>query len=144
MRGVVPLVRTPACHAEAAGSSPVAPAIPFNLATSELKTAPFPRFCGWSACYRWLPSFGATSHKPRVRVRGLSRSEYVLPGASKKQSPPAGGIGSGMSWTLSLLEDVQAKKVNVVIVYKVDRLSSVSSLGFRKIRVNLSPSCNRP
>lgn len=39
----------------------------------------------------WLPFLGVTSHKLRVRVRGLSRNEYVLPGTSKKQSPPASG-----------------------------------------------------
>src|SRR5882724_2595281 len=48
-----------------------------------------------------LPFLGATSHKLRTRVRGLSRNEYSLPGASKKQSPPASGIGSGMPSTLS-------------------------------------------
>src|SRR5229473_449822 len=45
----------------------------------------------------WLPFLGATSHKLRTRVRRLSRNEYALPGASKKQSPPASGIGSEMS-----------------------------------------------
>src|SRR5216684_1092813 len=49
----------------------------------------------------WLLFFGATSQKLRGRVRGLSRSVYALPGASKKQSPPASGIGSGMPSTLS-------------------------------------------
>jgi hypothetical protein len=49
----------------------------------------------------WPPFLGATSHKLRARERGLSRSEYALPGASKKQSPPASGIGSGMPSTLS-------------------------------------------
>src|ERR1700680_1771787 len=49
----------------------------------------------------WLPFRGATSHKLRVRVRGLSRNVYALPGASKKQSPPASGIGSEMLSILS-------------------------------------------
>src|SRR6267142_3889184 len=49
----------------------------------------------------WPPFFGATSQKLRGRVRGLSRRVYELPGASKKQSPPASGIGSGMPSTLS-------------------------------------------
>jgi len=49
----------------------------------------------------WLPFFGATSQKLWARVRGLSRRVYELPGASKKQSPPASGIGSGMPSTLS-------------------------------------------
>jgi hypothetical protein len=49
----------------------------------------------------WLPFLGATSQKLRTRVRGLSRSEYAVPGASKKQSPPASGIASGMPSTLS-------------------------------------------
>src|SRR5260370_32033049 len=49
----------------------------------------------------WLPYLGATSQKLRVRVRGLSRSAYELPGASRKQSPPASGSASGMPATLS-------------------------------------------
>jgi hypothetical protein len=49
----------------------------------------------------WLPLLGAISQKLRARVRGLSRSEYELPGASRKQSPPASGIASGMPSTLS-------------------------------------------
>jgi len=49
----------------------------------------------------WLPFLCATSQKLRARVRGLSRSVYALPGASRKQSPPASGIGSGMPSTLS-------------------------------------------
>jgi hypothetical protein len=49
----------------------------------------------------WLPFLGATSQKLRARVRGLSRSVYALPGASKKQSPPASGIGAGIPSTLS-------------------------------------------
>src|SRR6266851_3691125 len=49
----------------------------------------------------WLPFLGASPHNIRERVRGLSSKEYALPGASKKQSPPASGIGSGMPSTLS-------------------------------------------
>jgi hypothetical protein len=49
----------------------------------------------------WLPFLGATSQKLRASVRGLSRSVYALPGASRKQSPPASGIGAGILSTLS-------------------------------------------
>src|SRR5260370_36996940 len=49
----------------------------------------------------WLPFLGAISQRLRTRVRRLSRSEYAVPGASKKQSPPASGIGSGMPSTLT-------------------------------------------
>src|ERR1700730_11665571 len=49
-----------------------------------------------------LPPFlGATSQKLRARVRGSSRNAYVLPGASRKQSPPVSGSGSGIPSTLS-------------------------------------------
>src|SRR5579862_7773605 len=46
--------------------------------------------------------FGPDLRKVHLgRVRGLSRKTIEVPGASKKQSPPASGIGSGIPSTLS-------------------------------------------
>ena len=43
----------------------------------------------------------APAPKLCARVRGLSRKVYVLPGASRKQSPPVSGNGAGIPSTLS-------------------------------------------
>jgi hypothetical protein len=48
-----------------------------------------------------LPSLGADSQNLFGLVRGSSRKVYEMPGASKKQSPPVGGIGFVMPSTLN-------------------------------------------
>ncbi len=51
-------------------------------------TPPLPHLITW-------PLFlGVTSQNLLARVRGLTRNVYAFPGESKKQSPPASGIGS--------------------------------------------------
>src|SRR5580704_5254720 len=72
----------------------------------------------------WPPPFGATSQKLRVGVRGLSRSVYELPGASRKQSPPASGIASGMPPTLSQ----QLPRVSIPKCANSDELAAECSL----------------
>jgi len=50
---------------------------------------------------RWLWPPISRKTPPRALFRGLSRKTIEVPRASKKQSPPVRGIGSGIPSTLS-------------------------------------------